>query len=82
MSNYGSEDYTDKENIGAFINPNSGQSITIPGAGCARFWIAFEHGKNLCPIIEGSNLNVLAPGVQQLAMKCFNVEFIQGCWWG
>src|SRR5207253_10017858 len=45
--------------MGFFSDPNDGAAIEIPDAGCARFWVEFELGKNMFPVIKDHNLNIL-----------------------
>src|SRR5262249_40261027 len=63
---------------GVFCDPRTGQTIEIPDAGAARFWIEFELGKFLFPEIAGANLDVLNSEVVAAADKCFGVRFVQG----
>jgi len=64
---------------GFFHHPHRGTIIEVPEAGCARFWIAFEFGKWLLPVMEDS-LNLLDPSVVALARRCFATNFAQGCY--
>ncbi len=67
-----------RENIGYFLNPWTNESVGIPDAGCARFWIEFEFGRFIYPMI-GNNFDVLNPSLIAMAEECFQTEFAQGC---
>jgi hypothetical protein len=67
---------------GIFINHKTGETIFLPGAGCARFWIEFAFGKWLFPEMKGNDLDLLRPHVVDAAQKAFSVRFAQGCHWG
>jgi hypothetical protein len=67
---------------GVFQNPESGETIEIPEAGAARFWVEFELGKFLCPKIDNGNLDLLDPAIVAVAQRSFDRSFVQGCLWG
>jgi hypothetical protein len=75
------EDCSANDSLGLYTHPETLELIEVPGAGCARFWIEFELGKNLFPKIEDGNLAILNPQLLALASKCFNAKFVQGCLW-
>jgi hypothetical protein len=66
--------------LGIFHNPNTGEVIEVPNAGCARYWIEFEYGKMLFPPIE-DNLEIIEPSIVHAAEKEFGSKFVQGCQW-
>jgi hypothetical protein len=66
---------------GYFSNPETLETIKVPGAGCARFRVEFAFGKWLFPKIR-ETLDLLHPTVVAAANKIFGVNFAQGCWWG
>lgn len=68
--------------IGYFTNPQTGETIEVPDAGCACFWIEVELGKLLFPEIENGNLEILAPEIVSTGTAAFDVPFAQGCRWG
>jgi hypothetical protein len=63
---------------GYFTNPHTGETIKVPGAGCARFWIEVELGKFLFPAIQNCNLELLDPQIVSSATRIFGVQFVQG----
>ncbi len=63
---------------GIFRHPNTGTTIEVPNAACARFWIEFQFGKWLLPRIDRS-LNVLEPSILANAIERFGTGFAQGC---
>jgi hypothetical protein len=67
---------------GHFSNPGGGETIRVPKAGCARFWIEFNFGKWLFPEIKDNNLNLLPASVVEAAQKAFSVRLAQGCFYG
>ena len=66
--------------LGIFHNPNTGEVIEVPNAGCARYWIEFEYGKMLFPPIKDS-LEIIEPSIVHAAEKDFGSRFVQGCHW-
>lgn len=65
-----------KQPVGIFTNPWTAESVEVPGAGFARFWVAFEFGKWLFPeLMDGFNL--LQPQLFNEIEQCFDVPFIQ-----
>ena len=70
------------QSSGLFVNPHTVAEIEIRDAGCARFWIEFELGKNLFPLIENDNLQLLNPAIVTEASRVFKQQFVQGCYWG
>jgi hypothetical protein len=68
------------DRLGIYHNPNTLVVIEVPKAGCARFWIEFEYGKNLFPPIE-DRLDLIEPEIVEVAEKDFGVKFVQGCHW-
>jgi hypothetical protein len=69
-----------EDRLGIFHNPNTLQIIEVPNAGCARFWLEFEFGKMLFPPIE-DRLDLIEPGILEVAEKHFGIKFVQGCHW-
>jgi hypothetical protein len=69
---------TDRE--GVFRHPTNGQTIRVPNAGFARFWIQVEVGKWIFPRIDDS-LEVLDPAIVACAARSFDGKFVQGCFW-
>jgi len=67
---------------GHFTNPRTGETILVPNAGCARFWIEFHFGKWLFPEMKDNTLDLLPASVVAAAQKAFAVRFAQGCCWG
>jgi hypothetical protein len=67
--------------IGFFTSPTTGNTIEVPGAGCARFWIQFEFGKWLFPQVTNS-LDLLPLPIIRAAEENFEIRFSQGCEWG
>jgi hypothetical protein len=67
---------------GFFSNPKNNESIRVPGAGCARFWIEFGFGKWLFPDIKDSSLDLLPANAVNAAQQIFGVRYLQGCHWG
>ncbi len=76
------QDCTEAESLGMFLHPDTMEVIEVQDAGCARFWIVFELGKWLRPEIVGGNLELLNPQLVELAHRCFQTRFVQGCVWG
>jgi hypothetical protein len=68
------------DRLGIFHNPNTGEVIEVPNAGCARFWIGFEFGKMLFPAIDRS-LDLIEPKIVETAERDFGIKFVQGCCW-
>ena len=68
------------EGEGVFCHPTSEATIRIPNAACARFWVEFEFGKWLFPMV-GTSLAVIRPSILDHAVGCFGVRFAQGCTW-
>ena len=66
--------------MGIFSNPDTLETIKVPGAGCSRFWIEFQFHR-LNPNIRDS-LNLLHPAVVTAAEETFGTRFAQGCRWG
>ena len=62
---------------GTFSHPWTGEALEIPDAGCARFWIEFEFGKFLLPVMSNS-LELLNRPVVAKAQECFQIAFAQG----
>lgn len=79
VSSFG-DPWTSKDRVGYFYQPSTGAIIKVPNAGCARFWIEFEFGNWLFPLIN-DHLNVLAPSVVDCAEISFGTSFVQGCRW-
>jgi hypothetical protein len=67
---------------GYFTNPYTSEVIEVPGAGCASFWIQFELGKFIFPEITDNSLELLNPQIVAEAKNAFQMEFVQGCYWG
>jgi len=67
---------------GIFTNPYNMETIRVPEAGYARFWLQFELGKFLVPEIYDNDLNILNPRILAIAEQIFNISFVQGCYWG
>ena len=65
--------------IGHFTHPTTKNTIEVPEAGRARFWIEFELGKWLFPIADDDHVNILNPMVVKRAEHHFGVSFAQGC---
>jgi hypothetical protein len=63
---------------GVFTNPWTGESVEVPHAGCARFWIEFEFGKFIFPKAD-KNFDFLNPSIVREAEQCFQTRFVQGC---
>jgi hypothetical protein len=72
----------EEESIGRFVDPHTSVNITVPDAGCSRFWIEFELGKFIFPVIENESLEMLNPTIVSTAEQIFGIEFVQGCHWG
>ena len=66
--------------LGIFHNPNTGEVIEVPNAGCARFWIEFEFGKMLFRSIDRS-LDQIESKIVEAGERDFGVKFVQGCRW-
>jgi len=69
-------------NDGFFSNPHTLETITVPDAGCARFWVQFELGKFLVPEFKQSGMELLNPPIVAEAERAFGIAFVQGCYWG
>lgn len=67
---------------GYFTNPYTSEVIEVSGAGCASFWIQFELGKFMFPEFTGDGLELLNPQIVAEAKGAFQMEFVQGCYWG
>ncbi len=65
--------------FGYFTDPTTRKTIKVADAGRARFWIEFELGKWLIPIIKNGNLEILNPEIVACAESDFDVTFAQGC---
>jgi hypothetical protein len=65
---------------GFFSNLHRGTVVEVADGGSARFWIEFELGKFLFPLLE-DNLDLLEPAIVQAAQQVFGIEFVQGCHW-
>lgn len=65
--------------LGYFTDPTSKETIEVPGAGRAQFWIEFELGKWLFPEAIDGNLELLNPAIVRWAESEFGVPFAQGC---
>lgn len=63
--------------VGLFTNPWTDQTIEVPDAGRARFWIGFEFGKFLLPRIAAS-FELMKPSILREAEDCFRTKFVQG----
>lgn len=70
------------DRLGFFINHATGETIRVPNAGCARFWIEFGFGKWLFPEMKVNSLDLLPACVIDAAKKAFAMQFAQGCHWG
>jgi len=70
------------QRTGFFINHKTAETIRVPNAGCARFWIEFAFGEWLFPEMKGDSLNLLAAPIVVAAQQEFSVGFAQGCCWG
>ncbi len=66
---------------GVFRNPWNNETIHVPNAACARFWIEFMFGNWLVPRIE-RGLDLLPPEITSLATASFGIRFAQGCQFG
>jgi hypothetical protein len=75
------DDCGSEESVGLYAHPESLKLIKVPGAGCARFWVAFELGKFLFPKIQGGDLNVLNSTIVDVAADIFRTPLVQGCKW-
>jgi hypothetical protein len=62
--------------VGIFINPWNMETIQVPGAGFARFWVSLEFGKWLFPDLA-TGFNLLQPQLLDAVEQCFGVHFIQ-----
>lgn len=74
------EDCSADEREGIFVHPELG-AFRIPNAGCGRFWISFNFGKFLFPLLKDETVNVLDNSVVSLARKVFGCDFVQACYW-
>jgi hypothetical protein len=81
MASYG-EQCDGQSAIGIFQHPETLETIEVPGAGAARFWIEFEFGKSLFPKISDRNLELLDGDIVEAAQGAFGGQFVQGCCWG
>ncbi|HTW47024.1 MAG TPA: hypothetical protein VMD92_03685 [Acidobacteriaceae bacterium] len=63
---------------GYFTHPSSGNTIEVPGAGCARFWIEFEFGKFIFPRMK-HGVDSIAKPLLSSAEESFGVRWAQGC---
>jgi hypothetical protein len=68
--------------IGIFQHPETLETIEVPGAGAARFWIEFEFGKFVFPKFSDRNLELLDLEIVEAAEDAFGGQFVQGCCWG
>lgn len=66
---------------GIFRHPQTGATIEVPNAACARFWIEFQFGNWLFPKI-GNHSNLLEPSILSNAMHTFGTGFAQGGMYG
>jgi hypothetical protein len=62
---------------GVFRNPWNNDTIRVPKAACASFWIEFMFGNWLVPKIEKS-LELLPSSILNLASESFGASFVQG----
>lgn len=76
-----SQECTGADSVGLFTHPETLATIEVPGAGCARFWIEFRLGKFLFPIM-GTDIRILNPQLLDLANRSFQLQFVQGFYWG
>jgi hypothetical protein len=74
------EDCSVDEREGIFVHPEIG-AFRIPNAGCGKFWISFNFGKFLFPLLKDKTVNVLDDSVVSLARKVFGCDFVQACYW-
>jgi hypothetical protein len=74
--------YSLTDRTGFFRNPRTGETIRVPNAGYARFWIEFRFGKWLFPEMKDNGLDLLSIPVVDAAYKAFSTRFNQGCSWG
>jgi hypothetical protein len=65
--------------FGYFTDPTTRNTIEVPDAGRARFWIEFELGKFLIPKVTNGNLSLLNPQIIAWAESQFGVPFTHGC---
>jgi hypothetical protein len=72
------EEFNLDDRTGYFTHPETEQTIAVPNAGCAYYWIAFELGKFLFPKFR-QGLAALDPRIVRLATECFGGEFGEGC---
>jgi hypothetical protein len=71
-----------KVSTGFFTNHKTGETIRVPNAGCARFWIGFALGNWLLPEMKSNSLDLLPMPVVDAAHKALSMRFTQGCYWG
>ncbi len=69
---------TSGQRNGIFRHPQTGGTIEVTNAACARFWIEFQFGKWLSPKIDRS-LDLLRPSILASAVDVFGTGFAQGC---
>ena len=74
------EDCSANEREGIFVHPEIG-AFRISNAGCGRFWISFNFGKFLFPLLKDKTVHVLDNSVVSLAQKVFGCDFVQACYW-
>jgi len=72
------EEFDLGDRTGYFTHPDAEETIEVPNAGCAHYWIAFELGKFLFPMFR-DGLAALDPRIVHLATECFGDEFAEGC---
>jgi hypothetical protein len=75
------EDCSVAERDGLFALPEAG-AIRIPNAGCGTFWIEFNYGKFLFPLLRDNQVNVLNDSTVAIAREAFGCDFVQACDWG
>lgn len=66
--------------IGVYQHPHTLSRILVPGTGCSHFWIEFEFGNSLVPVID-DDLQIMDPQIVDVARFFFNTDFVQGCRW-
>ena len=79
------EPFAGTDRTGYFTDPYDLETIEVPEAGCARFWIEFELGNSVFPPEEAfrrSRLDLLDPAVLAMATDAFGITLVQGCSWG
>jgi hypothetical protein len=70
-----------KDRTGLFTNPTTGETMEVPEAGSASFWVEFRFQKWVFPRIRHT-LDLLPASVVSAAEQAFQVSFAQGCAWG